>query len=71
VADHGVIGKTGRVTGAVGADTVGEVMVAVRGGSEAFYAHPSVPGERIAVGERVVGVDHQPPPPLDEFRISA
>jgi hypothetical protein len=27
VADHGVIGKTGRVTGTVAPETVGEVMV--------------------------------------------
>ena len=61
MADHGVIGKTGRVTGAVGPKTVGEVMVAVRGGSEAFYAHPALPGEKISVGERVIVVDHEPP----------
>jgi hypothetical protein len=61
VTDHGVIGKTGRVTGTVSPDTVGEVMVAVRGGSEAFYAHPAVPGEQISVGERVVVIDHEPP----------
>ena len=71
VADHGVIGKTGRVTGTVGPETVGEVMVAVRGGSEAFYAHPAVPGERIAVGERVVVVDHEPPRTVYVSRLTA
>jgi hypothetical protein len=71
VADHGVIGKTGRVTGTVSPDTVGEVMVAVRGGSEAFYAHPAVPGERITVGERVVVIDHEPPRTVYVSRLTA
>ena len=40
-ADHEVVGKTGRVTGRVAPGTVGEVMIAVRGGTEAFYAYPA------------------------------
>jgi hypothetical protein len=71
VEDHGVIGKTGRVTGSIGPGTVGEVMVAVRGGSEAFYAHPATPGERIRVGERVVVIDHEPPRTVYVSRLSA
>jgi hypothetical protein len=50
-----VIGKVGRVTGRVGPGLVGEIMVSVRGGSEAFYAHPQRPDEVIgALGN----VDH-------------
>lgn len=71
MADHGVIGKTGRVTGAVAAGTVGEVMVAVRGGAEAFFAHPAIAGERIDVGERVVVVDHEPPRTVYVSRLTA
>jgi hypothetical protein len=55
-----VIGKTGRVTGKVGPGLVGEVMLAVRGGVEAFYAYP-VDGEVIEVGTRVVVVDFEEP----------
>lgn len=55
-----MVGKTGRVTGAVGPGLVGEVMLPVRGGVEAFYAYP-VDGEQIPVGTRVVVVDFDPP----------
>ena len=40
MADHRVIGKEGVVTGRVAPGTVGEVLVPVRGSSEAFLAHP-------------------------------
>jgi hypothetical protein len=56
-----VVGKVGRVTGAIGPGLVGEVMMPVRGGVEAFYAYASVPGEEIAVGSIVVVVDYFPP----------
>jgi len=56
-----VIGKVGRVTGRVGPDLVGEIMVSVRGGSEAFYAHPQQPDEEIAPGTQVLIVDFQAP----------
>ena len=45
-----MIGKVGRVTGRVGPGLVGEIMVSVRGGSEAFYAHPQRPDEEIEPG---------------------
>ncbi|GAA4238773.1 hypothetical protein GCM10022254_56080 [Actinomadura meridiana] len=56
-----MIGKEGRVTGRVGPGTVGEVMIAVRGGAEAFYAHPVDPRDEITVGTIVVVVEYHPP----------
>lgn len=56
-----MIGKIGRVTGKIGPGLVGEVMLAVRGGSEAFYAYPYDPGEIIPVGTQVIVREHQPP----------
>lgn len=56
-----MVGKQGRVTGTIGPGLVGEVMVAVRGGVEAFYAHPSVPDEVIPTGSIVVVVEYFPP----------
>ncbi|WP_371781571.1 hypothetical protein [Streptosporangium subroseum] len=56
-----MVGKQGRVTGKIGPGLVGEVMVAVRGGVEAFYAHPTVPDEEISTGSIVVIVEYFPP----------
>ncbi|MBB2908895.1 hypothetical protein FHS43_000141 [Streptosporangium becharense] len=56
-----MIGKQGRVTGKIGPGLVGEVLVSVRGGVEAFYAHPTVPDEEIATGSIVVVVEFFPP----------
>lgn len=56
-----VIGKVGRVTGAVGPGRVGEIMLAIRGGSEHFHAYPVDAGARIPVGTRVVVVEYHPP----------
>jgi hypothetical protein len=56
-----VIGKQGRVTGKIGPGLVGEVMMQVRGGVEAFYAHPTIPDEEISVGSIVIVVDYFPP----------
>ncbi|MDO9380750.1 MAG: hypothetical protein Q7T56_18055 [Nocardioidaceae bacterium] len=54
-------GKTGRVTGAIGPGLVGEVMVAARGGVEAFYAYAYVPGDEMRVGETVLVMEYEPP----------
>ncbi|MEW9554615.1 hypothetical protein [Nonomuraea sp. NPDC050783] len=56
-----MIGKQGRVTGRIGPGLVGEVMISVRGGSEAFYAYPSVSDEEIQIGSIVVVVEYFPP----------
>jgi len=61
MADHRIVGKTGRVTGRVGPGRIGEVTIPIRGGTEAFHAHPADSDEEIATGRRVVVVDHLPP----------
>ncbi|WP_228642373.1 hypothetical protein [Microtetraspora sp. AC03309] len=49
------------MTGKIGPGLVGEVMVPIRGGVEAFYAHPNLPDEEIPVGAIVVIVEYSPP----------
>jgi hypothetical protein len=61
VAVDEVVGKVGRVTGRVAPGTVGEVMLPVRGGVEAFYAYPADGVETIDAGRRAVVVDYEPP----------
>ena len=60
MSDDHVVGKVARVTGAIAPGTVGEVMLPVRGGVEAYYAY-SAEGESIEKGARVLVVDHEPP----------
>ncbi len=60
MSDHQVVGKIGRVTGAIKPGKVGEVMVSVRGGSEAFLARCDG-GVDIPAGSRVVVVEYHPP----------
>lgn len=59
--DHQMVGKIGRVTGTVGPGQIGEVMVPIRGGSEAFHAYASDGDETLATGTRIVVVDYYPP----------
>jgi len=61
MADHQMIGKIGRVTGTVAPGRLGEVMVEVRGGSEAFHAYAADTDETIPVGSRIVVVEYFPP----------
>jgi hypothetical protein len=56
-----MIGKVGRVTGTIGPDRLGEVMVPIRGGSEAFNAYSADPKDTIERGTRVVVVEYYPP----------
>ncbi|GAA1270395.1 hypothetical protein GCM10009677_23920 [Sphaerisporangium rubeum] len=49
------------MTGRIGPGLVGEVMVPIRGGVEAFYAHPAIPEEEIPPGAIVVVVEYSPP----------
>ena len=56
-----MIGRQGRVTGRIAPGLVGEVMVEVRGGSEAFHAYAMTPGQEIAKGALVVVVEYQAP----------
>ena len=61
VADQEMLGKVGRVTGTIAPGRLGEVMVAIRGGSEAFHAYSSEPDDTIGKGTRVVVVEYFPP----------
>lgn len=56
-----VVGKIGRVTGTVATGRVGEVMVAVRGGSEHFHAYPADRDATLSVGTRIVVIEYHPP----------
>jgi hypothetical protein len=56
-----MVGKIGRVTGTIGPGQIGEVMIPVRGGSEAFHAYASDSDESMATGSRIVVVEYYPP----------
>lgn len=56
-----MLGRQGRVTGLVGPGLVGEVVLPIRGGAEAFYAYSVEPDEQITVGTRIMVVEYQPP----------
>jgi hypothetical protein len=56
-----MVGKIGRVTGRIGPKQLGEVMVPVRGGSEAFAAYASETDTTIERGTRIVVVEYFPP----------
>jgi hypothetical protein len=60
MADHIVVGKIGRVTSLVSPTQLGEVVIPVRGGTEAFLARPAV-GETLPDGTAVVVTDLLPP----------
>jgi len=60
-SDHEVIGKVGRLIGQIDPGRMGEVMIPIRGGSEAYYAFAADPEETIPRGARVVVVEHEPP----------
>ena len=59
--DHTVIAKVGRVTGRIGPGLVGEVLIPIRGGSEAFNAFAVDPQRAIGVGTRVGVVEQDSP----------
>jgi len=61
MADQQMVGKMGRVTGLIAPDRLGEVMVPVRGGSEAFHAYAADTGDTIPSGTRIVVVEYHPP----------
>lgn len=56
-----MVGLRGRVTGKIGPGLVGEVMIQIRGGTEAFYAYPSIPDETFEQGQIVVVTDYHAP----------
>jgi hypothetical protein len=56
-----MIGRQGRVTGRIAPGLVGEVIVEIRGGSEAFHAYAMIPGTEIPKDALVVVVEYQAP----------
>lgn len=56
-----MVGKVGRVTGTVAPGHVGEVILTTDRGTDAFHAYGTTPDLTIAVGTRVVVVEHYPP----------
>ena len=56
-----MVGKMGRVTGTIGPGKLGEVMVQVRGGSEAFHAYAADQDDTLKTGTRIVVVEYYPP----------
>ncbi len=56
-----LVGRIGRVTGTVGPGRVGEVMVPIRGGSEAFHAYADSRDLTLECGERIVVIELHPP----------
>jgi hypothetical protein len=56
-----MVGKMGRVTGTIGPGKLGEVMVQVRGGSEAFHAYAADADDLLRPGTRIVVVEYYPP----------
>jgi hypothetical protein len=60
-SDHQVIGKVGRIVGAIAPGGMGEVMIPIRGGSEAYFAFAEDAAVEIPKGTRVVVVEHEPP----------
>jgi len=56
-----LVGKVARVTGSIAPGRIGEVMIAVRGGSEAFHAYASDTSLTITRGTRVMVVEYFPP----------
>lgn len=56
-----MVGKLGRVTGTIAPGRVGEVMIHIRGGSEAFLAYAADNDETYARGTRVTVVEYYPP----------
>jgi hypothetical protein len=61
VADHQMVGKIGRVTGRIAPGVIGEVMVSVRGGTEAFHAYATDGEDVLQTGTRIVVVEYFPP----------
>ena len=56
-----LVGKIGRVTGRVAPGEVGEVLIAVRGGTSAYHAYPADGTSVVPIGEKVLVVEFRPP----------
>ena len=60
MSDHRMVGKIGRVTGSIEPGKVGEVLIPVRGSTEAFLARTDDESS-IATGTRIVVLEYLPP----------
>ena len=60
MAEKSLIGKTGSITGKVAPHTTGEVVVAVRGGTEYYFARSVDGQEVIERGSQVLIVNAAP-----------
>jgi hypothetical protein len=60
MADDIVVGKVGRVTGQVAPNTLGEIIIPIRNGSEHFMARASGPWV-LPIGAEIVVTDYFPP----------
>jgi hypothetical protein len=61
VTDHAVESKLGEVTGRIAPGTIGEVVIPIRGGQEAFHAYAVDPEQVIEVGTEIVVVERTGP----------
>jgi hypothetical protein len=61
MSDNRMVGKIGRVSGAIAPGQVGEVILPVRGSSEAFLAYSEGNDLTIPRGTRVVVTEYIPP----------
>jgi hypothetical protein len=59
LADHQLIGKVGRVIGAILPGKLGEIMIPIRGGSESYFAYAADPQETIERGARIVVLEQE------------
>ena len=61
MVDSSLIGKIGRVTGRVAPGEIGEVMLPMRGGTNAYHAYPADGLTVIPVGAKALVVEFRPP----------
>ena len=59
--DRSLTGKIGRVTGEIGPNELGEVLLEVRGGTSAYLARPYDGSSIFRMGERVLVMYLEPP----------
>jgi hypothetical protein len=59
--DHQVVGKVGRLSSGIDPGGMGEVVFAIRGGTETYFAYATTPDESIPKGARVIVLEHEPP----------
>jgi hypothetical protein len=59
--DEPVVGLVGRVSGTVGPGLTGEVILPIRGGSEAFNAFPFMGTDTLPLGTLVTVVEYVQP----------